>query len=111
MASAFRLLSESFYKERLILLIVGADAPARAKPLRIRSERIVTRRGLHGDPAQIGKFRDSRLAAEVTEPAALDATKRHLRLVVYRRAVDVADARLNAPGNIHRARDVPAEHR
>src|SRR5690606_35093848 len=74
-------------------------------------ERVVPRRGLHGDPAQFGELVDARLAAEAPDAAALDAAERHLRLVVDRRAVDVTDPRLDAARDVHCARDISAEHR
>ena len=51
------------------------------------------------------------LAAEAAVARGLDAAERHLRLVVHGRAVDVADAGLDPPGDLERARDVAAEHR
>src|SRR5580698_9082074 len=93
---------------------IGAQRPlkhsATAAALR-PSERVMTRRGLHGNPAQIRELSDSRLPAETSKAAALHATEGHLRFVVNGRPVDMADARFDAPCDIHRARYITAEHR
>ena len=71
------------------------------------SERIVPRPGLDRDPAQLGERVDRRLAAEAAVARRLHAAERHLRLVVHRRAVDVADARTrSACATLERPRDV-----
>src|SRR5512132_3174682 len=75
----------------------------------VRSERVVALPGLDRDPAQLGELVDGGLAAEAAPPAALDPAERHLGLVVDGRAVDVADAGVDAPGHPDRTRHVPAE--
>lgn len=57
-----------------------------------RSERVGAWCGLHGNPAQVGKGRDTSLAAEMADTAALDAAERHLRLVMDGSSVDMANA-------------------
>jgi hypothetical protein len=47
---------------------------------------------LYRDPVQFGELGDASLAAESPDAQALYAAERHRRLVVHRRAVDVADA-------------------
>jgi hypothetical protein len=59
----------------------------------LSSERVVPRRRLHRDPAQVGELRDAGLAAEAAHPAAFDAAERHLRFIVHRGRIDMADAR------------------
>ena len=61
---------------------------------------------LHRDPAQLGELVDGGVAAEASVAGGLHAAERHLRLVVHRRAVDVADARLDALRHLERPRDV-----
>src|SRR6185503_11208529 len=75
------------------------------------SERIVALGGLHGNPAQFGKGVDPGLAAESAVPRVLHAPEWHLRLVVHRRAVDMADPGVDAIRNLPRARDVAPEYR
>src|SRR5262245_3056364 len=54
--------------------------------------RIMLRSGLDRDPAQLGEFRNTRLAAEAAVAGGLCAAEGHLGLVMHGRAVDVADA-------------------
>ena len=55
------------------------------------SKRVVPHAGLHRDPAQLGELIDRSLAAETAVPRSLHAPERHLRFVVNRGPVDVAD--------------------
>ena len=72
--------------------------------------RIMLRAGLDRDPPQFRELGDAGLAAESAVARGLGAAERHVRLVVHRRAVDVADAGLAPPGDVERAGDVAAEH-
>src|SRR5471030_499497 len=76
----------------------------------LRSERILTLRCLNGDPAQFTKCLNSSAAAKTSPTTTLHSTERHLRLVMYRRAIDMADARLYAPGDAPSLRQVSREH-
>src|SRR3954447_18569021 len=78
--------------------------------LAARSEGIVLRLGLDGDPAQIGELGDAGLAAEAAVARSLHAAERHLRFVMYGRAVDVADAAFDPLRHRQRTRDVSAEY-
>src|SRR5580700_4300148 len=71
----------------------------------------MTRRRLDGDPAQLGELSDSGPAAEAAVAGRLHAAERHLRLVLHRGGVDVADARLDALRELDAARDVAGEDR
>ncbi|MNO04147.1 hypothetical protein D3C81_2250720 [compost metagenome] len=64
---------------------------------------------LQGDPAQLGELVDGRAAAEAAVATRLDPAKRHLRLVVHGRAIDMADARLDPLGQGQRTAGVAAE--
>ena len=74
-------------------------------------ERIVPRTVLDRDPAQFGELVDRRLAAEPPIARRLDAAKRHLRLVMNRGPVNVANAAFDARGHPHGAAYIAAEHR
>src|ERR1700759_534957 len=76
---------------------------------RLGSDGIVSLARLYRDPTQIGEFRDRRLAAEAAIAAPLQTTKRHLRFVMDRGAVDVTDTRFDALRDIQRSRDVAPE--
>src|SRR5262249_1683420 len=82
----------------------GAHANARA------SGWIIRLAALNGDPSKRGEFLDARLAAEASVAGRLHAPERHLRLVVDRCAVDVADAALDLLRHLQRASDIAPEH-
>src|SRR5688572_28219118 len=67
---------------------------------RRRSDGVMPRLGLDRDPSQLGEGIDAGLAAEAAVARRLHPAERHLRLVVHGRAVDVADARLDPPGDL-----------
>jgi len=69
----------------------GANLPRRTR-LSDFPERILPRLRLNRHPPQAGEFRDASLTAEPAHAAALHAAERHLRLLVHRRRVHVADA-------------------
>jgi aryl-alcohol dehydrogenase-like predicted oxidoreductase len=73
------------------------------------SERVVPLARLHGDPAQLRELVDRGLPAEAAVARALHAAKRHLRLVVHGGTVHVANARVDAPGDIECARQIATE--
>jgi len=54
---------------------------------------------LNRNPPQFGEFSHARLSAEAPIPTRLYPAKRHLRLVVDRRAVDMADTGLDPSGH------------
>ena len=62
-------------------------------------ERIMSRCGLDRDPAQVGEFSDRGLASEAAIAAVFHPTEWHLRLVVDRRAVDMAHSRIDLRGH------------
>src|SRR5258705_220631 len=64
-----------------------------------------------GDPAELGEGVDPGFAAEASVTRGADAAERHLRFVLNRRAVDVANARSDAPRDPEAARDVAGEDR
>jgi hypothetical protein len=66
---------------------------------------------LYGDPEQLGEFVDRGLAAEAAIAGGFHAAERHLRLIMHRRAVDVADAALYALRHRQRPADIAAENR
>ena len=65
---------------------------------------------LDGDPSEVGKFGDRRLTAEPSIAAGAHAAERHLRLVVHRRPIDMANAGINFTRNLERAVDILAEY-
>src|SRR5580698_3135527 len=75
------------------------------------SERVVPRRRLDRDPAQLGKLVHPRFTAESAVTRGLHAPERHLCLIVYRRTVDMADPRFDAPGELDASSDVAGEER
>src|ERR1019366_6107974 len=77
----------------------------------VDSKRIMARCGLNRDPAGFGELLDGRLAAKAAIAGGLHAAEGHLCLIMYRRAVDVTDAAVDAPGHIERLGDVAAEYR
>ena len=74
----------------------------------VRSERIMLGGILDRDPAQVCEFGDRRLAAEAAVAAALDAAEGHLRLIMHRRTIDVADAGFDPRRDCHGPLDVAA---
>src|SRR5262249_32079765 len=54
-------------------------------------DRILPRGLLHRNPAQLGELLQRGAPPEAPEAACLDAPKRHLRLVLHGRVVDMAD--------------------
>src|SRR5690349_7761047 len=73
------------------------------------SKRIVAWACLQRYPTQFGELGDTRLAAEASESAFLDAAEWHVRLVMHGRPVDVADARFDLACDIQRASTVATE--
>src|SRR5690606_30892562 len=96
--------------ERWRILARTSLVRTRIQPMR-RSDRVVPRLGLDGDPAQLGESVDPRLAAEAAIARGLHAPERHLRLVLHGRPVDVADARLDLARHPEPLRNVAGEHR
>lgn len=66
---------------------------------------------LQGDPTQLRKVFNRSLAAKAAVAAGLDPAKRHLRLVVHGRAVDMANARLHPLRQGQRTPGVATEDR
>src|SRR5690606_34929686 len=75
------------------------------------SERIVSRRRLDRNPAQLRKRVDTRLAAEAPVSRRLHPAERHLRLIVHGGTVDVTDAALDLPCELQAFGDVASEDR
>src|SRR5690348_9605991 len=76
----------------------------------LTSDRIMAGLAGDGDPAQLGEGLDPGLTAEAAVAGGADAPEGHLRLVVHRRPVHVADARSNAPCDAKTARGIAGEH-
>src|SRR5688572_6920893 len=74
-----------------------------------RSDRVVPRAGLNGDPTLVGEFRDGGFPTEAPIARGLHTAKGHLRFVVHRRPIDVTDSGLNALRHSHRTRNVATE--
>ena len=90
----------------------GQPALGRADPQGVAAlDRIVPGFAGDGDPAQFGEGLDPGLAAEAAVARGAGSAERHLRLVGDGRAVDVADAGLDAPRDLQAARRVAGEHR
>src|SRR6185437_9730078 len=75
------------------------------------SKRVMARRRLDRDPTQLGELVDPGLAAEAAVAGRFHAAEGHLRLIVDRRTVDVADPRLDALRQLQCAADIFAENR
>ena len=92
------------------LISVSLHRPNRFGGPSWQSERIGLLRVLDRDPAKLGELVDCRSAAEPPVAASLGAAERHLRLVVHRGTVDVADSRLHPLGDLQCAQHVAPEH-
>lgn len=62
------------------------------------------------DPAQLGELLKTGFPAKSAPPAVLHSAERHLRPIMNRGAVNVADAGLEALGKPHRLGGIAAEH-
>src|SRR5580658_9119311 len=92
--------------------VTGTDRmvrPARAESA--ASERIVPWRRLDRNPAQLGELVHPRLATEAAVTRGFHAPERHLRLVVHRRPVDVADPGFDPLRELDAPSDVAGEER
>src|SRR4051794_31509806 len=70
----------------------------------------MTRLTRYADPPQLREEVDPCLSAETAVTGTADAAERHLRFVLNRRSVDVADARADAPRNPKATRGIAREH-
>src|SRR5260370_33497673 len=74
-----------------------------------RLNRVVDRKRVDGDPAQLSKFVDASPSTEPSVSAILGAAKRHLRFIMYSGAVDMTHSRLHTTCDGQSSRYVLAE--
>ena len=72
-------------------------------------ERVVPLTGLHRDPPQRREFVNRSLTPKATVAGSSYAPEGHLRFVVDRRTIDVADSALDSPGKVPGSRNIAAE--
>ncbi len=72
----------------------------------MKSDREASGFGLDRYPAKLGKFRNACLAAKASVARSPDAAEGHLRFVMHRRTVDMADTGANLPGDLQAARRI-----
>src|SRR6185437_14767290 len=76
-----------------------------------RSDGKLARSRLHGNPAKLGELIDARRAPESSVARCAYATKGHLRLIVHRRAVDMAHAGADLTRHAQPPSGIAGEHR
>src|SRR5437879_6420288 len=88
---------------------LGARPEATKRTRSLALKRIVPGGRLDRNPTQFGELTNGSVTSKASVAASLYTAKRHLRFVMHGRTVDVADARLDLPGDIESTRDVAAE--
>src|SRR5438309_5900440 len=74
-------------------------------------DRVLAGAILTRDPAKVGELLERGFAAEASPATVLNTAERHRWFVVHSGVVDMADAGLQAPSDLHRCIDIGAEHR
>src|SRR5579863_8089806 len=85
------------------------DEPCERETLLDGSDGIVRRRAANGDPAQLGELLQTCVATEPAVAAVLHAAEWHLRLVVNRGAINVANSEFEFLGNTESVVHVASE--